>query len=255
MNVLVRGIVLSTAVSLVGLAGGQAAGTARGAGQGSNTALDSPAAQGQGKGTGTAGEAPLDAAGAQGAGDASALASPVVPLPRGTAIAVGSDIRMTLVQGVSSGTQMNGDKIHGTLAAPVRTTSGAVLPRGTVVDGTVVSSAKAGLVTSGGILSLQLTRVGGVAVITDVVDFNGQEGHKDVADSAPTKGSEAAVASGTVLDFHVLEVGHATGLVPGVKPAAGAGENQNGGAGSAPVVGPGVPTTPIHGATQGVTPR
>ena len=163
---------------------------------------------------------------------------------------------MTLTQALDSGTRMNGDKIHGTLAAPVRTTSGAVLPRGTVVDGTVVSAAKAGLVTSGGILSLQLTRVGGVAVITDVVDFNGQEGHKDVADSAPAKGSEATVAQGTTLDFHVLEVGHATGLVPGVAPAKNAGGNGDGGQGNGPVGnGPGIPQTPIHGATQGVTPH
>ena len=213
-------------------------------------------------GSTAAGEAPLDTPSAQGAGDKSALASPVAPLPRGTAVAVGTEIRMTIGQEVSSGAQMNGDKFRGSLVAPVRTTSGAVLPQGTVVEGTVVSSAKAGLITSGGVLSLQVTRVGGVPVITDVVDFNGQEGHKDVADAAPAKGSEASVSAGAMLNFHVLEVGHATGLVPGVPPAQNAGGQGNAGQqgnarqGNAPAgVGPGIPQTPIHGATQGVTPR
>ena len=90
-----------------------------------------------------------------------------------------------MAQGVSSGVQINGDKVRGTLTAAVRTTNGTVLPVGAAVEGTVVSSAKAGVIASGGVLSLQLTQVGGVHVITNVVDFNGQEGHKDVADSAP----------------------------------------------------------------------
>ena len=234
------------------------------------TALDTPAAQGNGDhsalaspvagtakpapASSTAGETGLDTAGTKGKGDQSALASPVAPLPRGTSVAVGTEIKIMLTQAVSSGTQINGDKIRGTLSAPVRTTSGAMLPGGTAVEGTVVSAARAGLVTSGGILSLQLTRVGGIPVITDVVDFNGQEGHKDVADSAPAKGTEAAVASGTTLDFHVMQEGKATGLVPGVAPATNAGGNQNGG-GAVPNASPGIPQTPVHGATQGVTPH
>ena len=244
---------------------------AAGTSQTGNTALDTPAAQGNGDHSALAspvagsgkvapaglavGEAPLDSTAVPVVGDQSALASPVTPLPRGTAIAVGTEIKMTLSEAVDSGSRMNGDKIQGTLAAPVRTSSWAVLPQGAKVEGTVVSAAKAGLLTSGGILSLQLTRVGGVPIISDVVDFNGQEGHKDVADSAPAKGTEASVASGTTLDFHVMLDGKATGLVPGVAPAKNAGGNNNGGGGTTPNAGPGIPQTPIHGATQGVTPH
>ena len=249
----------------------QGSSSAAGSNQTGNTALDTPSAQGTGDhsalaspvaGAGrpvktgpVAGEAALDTAGAKGQGDQSALASPVPPLPRGTGIVIGTEVKMTLTQDVSSGSQINGDKVYGTLTSPVRTTTGAMLPSGAKVEGTVVSSARAGLVTSGGILSLQLTRVGGIAVITDVVDFNGKEGHKDVADSAPDKGTEAAVASGTTLDFHVMQDGKATGLVPGVAPANNPGGNQGGANGAAPNPGPGIPQTPVHGATQGVTPH
>ncbi len=226
---------------------------------GDHSALASPVA-GSGEsgrrntGAPAAGEPALDTPGAKGTGDQSALASPVSPLPRGSAIGVGTDIRMVLTQAVDSGAQRNGDKVHGKLASPLHTTSGVVIPQGTAVEGTVVSAARAGLVTSGGILSLQVTQVGGIPIITDVVDFNGQEGHKDVADSAPQKGSEAMVTSGTTLEFHVLEAGRATGLVPGVAPATNAGGQGNGGGGET-TPGPGIPQTPVHGATQGVTPH
>ena len=207
------------------------------------TRLDTPAAQESG-------------------GDASALASPVPPRLIGSTLRVGTQVDVTLTEDVSSGSQINGTKVRAKLAAPVRSSSGVVLPAGTAVEGTVVSSAKAGLIASGGVLSLQLTQVGGIATITDVRDFNGSEGHKDVADSAPEKGTEAMVARGTLLTFHVLEPGKATGLVPGVPPATNPGGNsgggQNSGQGSGnntPNTTPAIKQTPIGGATQGVVPQ
>ena len=219
---------------------------------------------GAGSGAGSqAGETPLDTPSAQPAGDQSALASPVSPQPRGAALAVGTAVSMRLAADVSSGVQINGARVQGTLLAPVRTTAGTTLPAGAAVEGTVVSSARAGLVTSEGILSLQLTRVAGIPVIGDVLEFKGRQGHKDVADSAPAKGTEAMVAGGTTLNFHVVEAGKETGLVPGVPPAAGAsgqgsgGQNAGGQNSGAPGAGtgPGIPQVPVHGATQGVTPR
>ena len=221
------------------------------------TALDTPSAQAVSDAAGKGAETPLDSSVPQPNGDASALSSPVAAGANGASIRVGTEVQMILSQAVDSGSKRNGDSVQGVLAAPLRTSAGAVLPKGTVVMGTVVSSAKAGEVVSGGVLSLQLTRVGAVHVITDVLDFNGKEGHKDVADAAPEKGTEAAVASGSVLRFKVMEQGRATGLVPGVAPAnVGAntpGAGQPAGTDSRNT-GPGVNQTQIHGATQGVVP-
>jgi hypothetical protein len=168
---------------------------------------------------------------------------------------------MQLLNSVDSGAFKNGDPIHGTLTAPVKTTTGATLPAGTRVEGTIVSAAKAGTVESAGILSLQLTRVGSVPVVTDVVDFNGQEGHKDVADAAPTKGTEAVAKGGSMLQFHVMENGPVPGIVPGAKldNTKGGGGNAAQGKGGAPNapgstgqpnLGPGVNQVPINGGSQ-----
>ena len=258
MNGMMSVRVLGLAGLLAGTMWGQVAAPAAPQQQGLNT----PATRSAGQAAGKQGEAPLDTPAAQADGDASATASPVPRVPAGTAIRVGSEVRVAVVGQVSSGSLRNGDKVQGTLAAALRTTTGT-LPVGTAVTGTVVSSAKAGEVQSGGVLSLQLTKVGGVHVITDVLDFNGKEGHKDVADSAPAKGSEATVAAGTVLDFHVMQEGKATGLMKGVPPAKGAGGAPQGsqpgkgqaGQNGTPSTGPGVNQTPVQGATQGVVPQ
>ena len=255
-------VLLALAPAAWGQAPGKALDTPSAQPAGDHSALASPVA-GSGAHANApagsqAGEAPLDTSAAQPAGDHSALASPVSPLPRGSFIPVGTAVRMRLAADVSSGLQINGAKVHGTLLAPVRTTGGATVPAGAAVEGTVVSAAKAGLVSSGGILSLQLTRVGGIPVIGDVLEFKGQQGHKDVADAAPAKGTEAMVAGGTTLNFHVLEVGKETGLVPGVPPTPNAGGQGNGSQqnpGTAPGSSPGIPQAPVHGATQGVTPH
>jgi hypothetical protein len=102
--------------------------------------------------------------------------------------------------------------VRAVLSAPVTTSKGRVLTSGTPVEATVVSAAPAGTMQSAGVLSLQLIRVGSVAVVSDVAEFSGHEGHTDVADSAPVKGTEATVQPGTVLTFHVTDNGVVTGL-------------------------------------------
>lgn len=202
-------------------------------------------------------DAVLDSTGIPGATDSSPEASPVAPQPRGSAIRTGSAVSMQLSGEVSSGTVKNGDSVHGTLALPVKTTAGTVLPVGTRVEGTVVSSARAGTVLSGGILSLQLTRVGAIAIVTDVLDFNGQEGHKDVADSAPEKGTEAIAQASATLQFHVLQNGPVPGVIRGARlPADQGGAPTSSGARNGqpstgrPNTSPGVNQQPIHGGSK-----
>jgi hypothetical protein len=102
--------------------------------------------------------------------------------------------------------------VHGTLAQPVKDARGRMVPAGSKVEATVVSAAPAGTMQSAGVLSLQLTRVNGVALVSDVAEFAGKEGHREIADANPQKGTEATVDSGTPLTFHVVENGPATGL-------------------------------------------
>lgn len=199
----------------------------------------------------------LDSRGIPGATDTTPLASPVAPSPRASAIKAGTTVSIQLTVQVDSGSFRNGDSLSGTLTTPLKTTAGTTLPAGTKVVGTVVSAAKAGTVLSGGILSLQLTRVGAIPIVTDVLDFNGQEGHKDVADSAPQKGAEAVAQAGSTLIFHVLENGAVPGVVPGAKLDGPAG-NQPGAPGAPGPVGhpndaPGVNQTPVKGGSQPVT--
>ncbi len=217
--------------------------------------LDNAAATAASASKGKTGEMPLDTPIPDRDSDTSATASPVAAGARGSSIRVGTAIEMKMGEAVSSGVQINGARVHGVLTAGVRTTAGVVLPVGTAVDATVVSSAKAGVIASGGVLSIQVMRVGGVPVITDVVDFNGKEGHKDVADAAPAKGSEAMVPVGAALTFHVMQQGKATGLVPGVAPAKGAGGEQGGGGQPAVNGSPIAGQHAVGGATQGVVPQ
>ena len=119
-------------------------------------------------------------------------------------IPTGSAVNFRLGEPLSSARQHNGDSVQGTLAAPLKTADGKLLAPGTPVVGTIVSSTPAGTIQSGGILSLQLTEVGGIPVVTNVRAFDGQPGHKDVADSNPGKGSEAVVNAGAVLAFQVM---------------------------------------------------
>lgn len=173
-----------------------------------------------------AGSQTLDSPGVGESLDRSGQASPVPAGRPGRSLPQGVIVEVKLEQPVSSGTQRNGDSVRGTLVSPLRTTRGAILPAGTPVQATVVSAAKAGTIRSGGVLSLQLTHVGSIGLVSDVRDFDGKEGHKDVADSAPGKGEEATVAPGTALRFEVLETGEATGLMPDDGDAALGGTGQ-----------------------------
>jgi hypothetical protein len=92
------------------------------------------------------------------------------------------------------------------LATPVRLSNGHVLRAGTHVGVTVLAVAAAGRLSSHGELTLQVTHVGPVSVLSDAMSFFGKEGHKDLPDSAPAKGTEASVAAGATLQFHVPAV-------------------------------------------------
>ncbi len=206
-------------------------------------------------------DAVLDSTGIPGATDSAPEDSPVSRQHVGAGLKVGSPVSMQLSSPVNSGSFRNGDAVHGTLTAPVRTTGGVLLATGTTVDGTVVSAAKAGTMQSAGMLSLQLTRVGAVPVVTDVIDFNGQEGHKDVADSAPEKGSEAEAPAGATLEFHVLENGKVPGIIPGAKLDGAPGGGSGGGntPGTLPSTGTpsdstGASQTPINGGSKPTQP-
>ena len=96
--------------------------------------------------------------------------------------------------------------VQARLASPVRASDGHVLPAGSAVKLTVVSVAPAGKIESMGEVTLQIVAVGGVATLSDAQTFEGKEGHKDLPDSAPAKGTEAVVAAGTVLHFEVAPI-------------------------------------------------
>lgn len=93
--------------------------------------------------------------------------------------------------------------LEATLAAPVRVSNGRMLPAGTPVGVTVLAVAAAGTFESRGELTLQVTHVGSVGVISDAETFFGKEGYKELPDSAPAKGTEAALDAATTLQFHV----------------------------------------------------
>ena len=77
----------------------------------------------------------------------------------------------------------------GVLVDPVNTGNGSVLAPGTPIKATVLSAAAAGKVQSAGVLSLQVYQVGGLQVISNVLEFAGQEGHREVADANPDQGN------------------------------------------------------------------
>ena len=59
---------------------------------------------------------------------------------------------------------------------------------------------------SAGELSLQIVRVGNVPTLSEAIEIHGHEGHKDLPDSAPAKGTEATAAAGTTLHTTVAPV-------------------------------------------------
>ncbi len=195
---------------------------------------------------GETGEAPLNTPAEQPAADVTPAASPVAAGPRGGYLLPGAVLEIELNRGVDSGRQHNGDSVQGVLTAPVRAVNGTVLAKGTPVEATILSSAAAGTMQSYGVLSLQVYRVGGFAVFTNVLDFDGQEGHKDLPDSAPAKGTEAAVGAGSTLRFKVLGAGDQPDPTEH-KGAAGA-------AGGGRAVGQGAPQVGTQAAPQATSP-
>jgi hypothetical protein len=135
--------------------------------------------------------------------DAAAESSPVTGMPHGVYLPAHQDIAVRLEKTIDSAHLRNGDMLAASLTAPVRTSDGHSLPAGTRVGVTVLAVAPVGKISSHGEITLQVTRVGSVGVLSDALTFRGQSGPKELPDSAPAKGSEASVSSGTTLRFHV----------------------------------------------------
>jgi hypothetical protein len=155
--------------------------------------------------------------------DSAAQSSPIQPTPRapvtdsaeqaspirsdiGPAISITphTEIDLKLGRSIDSGHLKNGDTVAATVAKPV-----ALSPKGTLDAGspavlTVVETLPAGRIYAAGEFSLQLERVGSVAVYTDTLTYRGQTGNKDLPDSAPAVGTDAGLAAGAELVFHVL---------------------------------------------------
>jgi hypothetical protein len=147
---------------------------------------------------------PVNGLGVSGrADDSSAAASPVTPELAPASLKAGTALRVRLVKGLDSSKLHNGDNVTAKLMGAVRTSTGKTIAVGTNVTATVVSTVAAGKISSAGELSLQLTTVGAVSVVSDVLSFEGKPGQRVLPDDAPGKGTDAVVAAGTVLTFHV----------------------------------------------------
>lgn len=141
----------------------------------------------------------------------------------GVSIAPHTEIALKLGRGIDSGHLKNGDTVAASLAKPVALSPKGTLSAGTTAELTVVETLPAGRIYAAGEFSLQLERVGSVQVYTDTLTYRGQAGHKDLPDSAPAVGTDAALAAGAELVFHVL---------PPPEPANGPPKASNGGPGS-----------------------
>jgi hypothetical protein len=137
--------------------------------------------------------------------DAAVQSSPVTGAAAKSAghLRPGTAIPLKLSAALDSGSLKNGQTVSATLTSMVPVLGGATLAAGTPVQLTVVETLAAGKIASAGEISLQVQRVGTVSVYTDTQTFRGQPGHKDVADSAPQKGTDARLAAGAMLKFHV----------------------------------------------------
>ena len=81
-----------------------------------------------------------------------------------------------------------------------------MLGAGTAVMVTVVEASPAGMMESAGEFSIQVIKVGAVNVASLVVVRKGVEGKKELADSAPAKGTEAVIGAGDVVEFLVPDI-------------------------------------------------
>jgi hypothetical protein len=174
--------------------------------------------------------------------DSAAQSSPIQPTPRapvtdsaaqaspigsnngpGASVAPHTEIELRLGRSIDSGHLQNGETVAATLAKPVALSPKGMLDAGTPAALTVVETLPAGRIYAAGEFSLQLERVGSVPVYADTLTYRGEAGHKDMPDSAPAVGTDAGLAAGAQLVFHVL---------PPPQPANGPPNASNGGPGS-----------------------
>ena len=177
--------------------------------------------------------------------DAAAQASPIrMGGGRGESIPAHSAIDVKLSRSIDSGRLKNGETVQATLSHPVTLSPKGTLPVGTPVELTVIETLPAGRIYAAGEFSLQAERVGPVGVFTDTLTYRGRPGHKDLPDSAPAVGTDAALAAGAELTFHVL---------PQPAPATGPPRAKNGGPGSVDGVATGAP--PPAGSSKTTQPH
>ena len=117
-------------------------------------------------------------------------------VPNSLGLPSGTPIRVQLAQRADSGHLKNGDTVSATLSAPL-----AGLPIGTPVTLTVVQCARAGSLVSYGELSLQVTAIAGRPLLSTILTALGREGKREVADAAPTLGTEAEFAPNQDFSF------------------------------------------------------
>jgi hypothetical protein len=136
--------------------------------------------------------------------DDSMQSSPIPePKPSDIWVAPHTAIPIALEEALDSGKLHNGQAVRAHLAAAVAA-HGKTFPAGTPIDLTVVGSVPAGRMSQVGELSLQVLSVGGVAASTDTLTFRGQPGPRLTPDALPAIGSDASLAGGAQLTFHVL---------------------------------------------------
>jgi hypothetical protein len=141
----------------------------------------------------------------------------------GVWIAPHTAIDLKLGRSIDSGHLKNGDTVAATLAKPVALVPKGMLNAGTAAELTVVETLPAGRIYAAGEFSLQVERVGSIPLYTDTLTYRGKPGHKDLPDSAPAVGTDAGLAAGSELVFHVL---------PPPEPANGPPTASSGGPGS-----------------------
>jgi len=122
---------------------------------------------------------------------------------RGITLAAHTALPIKLASAIDSGKLKNGDTVRATLTSAVKTSSGTTLAAGTPVAISVIATVPAGKLNAVGEFSLQAVKVGSAAVYTDTQTFRGEPGHKDLPDSAPATGTDAGLAAGAELTFHV----------------------------------------------------
>lgn len=179
--------------------------------------------------------------------DSSFEASPITPVHTGTGLhlAPHTALPLRLSTSIDSGHLTNGQTVRATLAQPVvlspRGSLARSLPIGTPVALTVVETLPAGRLYSVGEFSLQVLRVGSIPAYTNTLTFRGKPGHRDLPDSAPTVGTDAGLAAGASLTFHVL---------PPPSAAAKPGRAGRSGPGAVNGVASGSPPPPGSSTTQ-----